>query len=611
MLIDLRSQFRTPLQRGLYDAVGPWLEQGLGLKAFERVYRQTQVDYQKHPQGGSTFAWFDAGLKALNTSYDVDLPTGFEIPKTGPLVIVANHPFGILDPCVLAHFIATYRPDMRLMANSLLDNIPELQDRIIAVDPFGQEGAKRKNLGAMKEAMRFLHEGGALAVFPAGEVAHYQPGRGIEEAPWSRHIGSLIRHTQASVLPLFFPGSNSSLFHAAGLIHPRFRTGLLLHEMSRRQGSHITLRAGHVIPYGKIKKFSDDEALTRYLRLHTLILANRRKASPEPAVLNSAEVPRTAKSEVYVGARERILREVTTLREQGKCLVSQGTLSVFCAKSAEIPTLLQEIGRQREITFQQVGEGTGKEIDLDKFDSYYEQLFLWDDEKQMLAGGYRLGRADQILQEHGPKGLYTNTLFKFEKPFLASLDQAVEMGRSFITKPYQRHLASLPLLWKGIALWMAKNPHYTKLFGPVSISKDYDSLSRKMMVEFLQDNCLHQDLASYVRPRQPFRYMRSRRMMREFISSRLQDVDDCSALISSVETDGKGLPILLKHYLRLNGTLLSFNVDKSFSSVIDGLILVDLRETEPRLLAKYMGEDAARQYLQHHGLTLARESGEA
>jgi hypothetical protein len=186
------------------------------------------------------------------------------------------------------------------------------------------------------------------------------------------------------------------------------------------------------------------------------------------------------------------------------------------------------------------------------------------------------------LREYGPKGLYTNTLFRFEKPFLANLEAAVEMGRSFIIKAYQRNLASLPLLWKGIAHWIARNPRYKKLFGPVSISKDYSSLSRKMIVEFLQDNRMHPNLSSFVKARNPFRYMRTRRMMREFISADLQNVDDCSALISSLETDGKGIPTLLKHYLKLNATLLSFNVDKDFSSVVDGLIMVDFTETDPR-----------------------------
>jgi hypothetical protein len=175
------------------------------------------------------------------------------------------------------------------------------------------------------------------------------------------------------------------------------------------------------------------------------------------------------------------------------------------------------------------------------------------------------------------------------------------MGRSFIVPQYQRNLITLPLLWRGICVWISRNPQYKKLFGPVSISQDYLGMSRKLIVEFLSDNRLHTDLATLVKPRKPFRYLRNRKFLREFVSAELNDVDDFSALISSMEEDGKGIPTLLKHYLKLKGTMLSFNVDKEFSSVLDGLILVDLTETEPRLLAKYMGEDRYRRYLAHHG----------
>lgn len=604
MIIDLRDQLRTPLLRGLYRVVGPVIESSLGLKGFDAYYRRSQEFYQAHPDGPTCHAWFSSVLKALNVEGQVDEAPGFEFPKNGPLVIVANHPYGILDPCLLASYAAARRPDLKVMTNSMLAVMKELEPHIIPVNPFGGEDAAKGNVGAMKAALKHLRGGGALLIFPSGEVSAYKPGKGIEEAPWSHHVAALVRRTEATVLPVYFPGGNSTLFHAAGVVHPSLRTKLLLREFCRQADSTAEMRVGMPIPFGKLRKFEDDESLTKYLRLHTLVLDNRRKPAPVETE-ETAQPAEAAHTTRRAGqTRARMLSEVAALREQGGRLVGQANLSVYCAHSHQIPDTLQEIGRLREITFRQVGEGTGQDVDLDKYDRYYQHLFLWDEDKEQIAGAYRLGRADIILREYGPKGLYTSTLFKFEKPFLAHLESAVEMGRSFITKEYQRNLSSLPLLWKGIAQWMVLHPGYKKLFGPVSISKDYDSLSRKMMVEFLQENCLHEDLASFVKPRNPFRYMRSRRMMREFISAQLQDVDDCSALISSVETDRKGIPILLKHYLRLNGTILSFNVDKEFSSVIDGLILVDLTETDPKLLAKYMGEEQCRAYLARHGVDL-------
>jgi len=599
MIFDLSEQLRTPIQRSLYRVFGPVVERVLGLRGFDQHYQAGHAHYTSLPTEDRTCgAFFDGVVSSVGAQCEVDEPAGFEFPKTGPLIIVANHPYGILDPCLLASYIGKRRRDLKVMTNALLSVMPEVKTHGIMVNPFGGKEATRENLAGMKAALSHLRGGGAMIIFPAGEVSAYKPGKGIEEAPWTSHVGSLVRRTQASVLPVYFPGANSTLFHAAGVVHPRLRTALLLREFCQQQGASVEMIVGSTLPFGKLRKFEDDEALTKYLRLHTLVLDERRRIAKQSADQMPPEdiiaIQRAASH------RERILSEVEALRSRGGCLVGQGGLSVFCAHSHEIPDTLQEIGRLRELTFRQVGEGTGNDIDLDKFDRYYEHLFLWDEHKQCIAGAYRLGRADIILREYGPKGLYTNTLFKFEKPFLANLESAVEMGRSFITKDYQRNLSSLPLLWKGIAHWISRHPGYTKLFGPVSISKDYDKLSRKFIVEFLQENCLHEDLASYVKPRNPFRYMRGKKLMREFISAELQDVDDCSALISSLETDGKGIPILLKHYLRLNGTLLSFNVDKDFSSVVDGLILVDLTETEPKLLAKYMGEEKCREYLAKH-----------
>ncbi len=596
MVINLSEHFKTPLQRGLYRALGPAVESMMGIRDFEDVYQKSRALYAEHPQHPQVFAWFDSVLKAMDSQEKADLPAEFVFPKEGPLIIIANHPFGIADPVALARWAAQFRPDLKVMTNSLLLAMPELGPHIIAVNPFGGEKAAKSNLAPMKEAIRLLRAGGTLIIFPAGEVAAYKLGRGLEETAWSHHVGSLVRRTQATVLPVYFPGRNSAMFHTAGLIHPRLRTSLLLREFSKRHGGVIHMRVGHPIPFSRLKKFEDDESLTRYLRIHTFVLHQRGKVKPAKLterMAGTAPVP-------DVDQLAHMACEIDQIRARGGKLVSQGAYSVYQAYSNEIPVLLQEIGRLREITFREVGEGTGEKVDLDKYDRYYEHIILWDEENERIAGAYRLGRADFILREYGPKGLYTSTLFRFEKPFHAHLETAVEMGRSFIVKAYQRNLTSLPLLWKGVMHWIARNPHYTKLFGPVSISKDYNSLSRKMIVEFLQDTKLHPHLASFVKARNPFRYMRSRRLMREFISANLQNVDDCSALISSVETDGKGIPTLLKHYLRLNATMLSFNVDKDFSDVLDGLILVDFTETDERFLAKYMGEENSRNYRERH-----------
>lgn len=606
MVIDLSSKFQSPFKKNLYKLAAPVIERGLGIRDFNDLYERTRVRYGQHPDHPSARAWFTSALEELHGRYEVDLPPNFTLPSEGPLVIVSNHPFGILDPLVLGDFISAYRPYVRFMTNFILGEMEEMRPWIIPVDPFNSETSAQRNLGPMKECLRFLKGGGALAIFPSGEVAHYKPGRGIEESPWSSHVGALVRRTQASVLPVFFPGHNSMLFQTAGLVHPMLRTGLLLRELFNQSREKVELRVGQAIPFSRLKKFEDDESLTRYLRLHTFVLSQRAKQ-----VVKTADTPKKVDQEdlpaqvipvpASTSTQADFEVEVERLRASGGVLVGHGQFNVFKAAAPEIPHLLREIGRLREVTFREVGEGTGEDIDLDRFDDYYLHIFLWDEKERRLVGAYRLGRADMILRRYGAKGLYTNTLFKFRKPFLHHLDDAVEMGRSFIVPQYQRSLGALPLLWKGVLTWVCQHPHYTKLFGPVSISQDYLGLSRKLIVEFLKDNKLHEDMATFVKPRKPFRYMKNRKLLREFISAELDNVDDFSALISSLEEDGKGIPTLLKHYLKLNGTMASFNVDKSFGSCLDGLIIVDLTETDQRLLNKYMGEQQCRTYLEHHG----------
>jgi putative hemolysin len=598
MIFDLRQHFQTSIQPRLYRLVAPLLDGPLSFRRLRSVYAKSQEHHRKRSDEGTLFAWLDSVLKSMHHEYVVDMPKDFEMPAKGPLIIVSNHPFGLMDPLVVGHFIAQHRPDLRMLASPLIGSLSEMEAHVIKVSTIGDNESRSQNLAPMKEAMRFLKEGGALAIFPSGEVAHYRPGRGVQEAKWSNHVGALVRRTKATVLPVFVPGKNGLLFHAAGMLHRKLRTGLLVREFLGRKHAPTEIRVGQPIPFSKLKKFDSDEKITRYLRLHTLVLGRRKKAGEIAAI----ETEVTGQAPIAAAVSPTLLQaEIDQLRVEKAQMAAQGGLSAFVAASNQIPQILNEIGRLREITFREVGEGTGLEIDLDRFDGHYLHLFLWDDQKQKIAGAYRLGRADLILREYGPKGLYTNTLFKYEKPFLAHLGNAVELGRSFVPTDYQRNLAALPLLWKAIIVWMGQNPHYRNLFGPVSISKDYDKLSRKLIVEFLEEQRRHPEFANMVKPRKPYRYLGGRKLLKEFISAQLSDVDDCSAIISSLETDGKGLPVLLKHYLRLNGTILSFNVDKEFSSVLDGLIMVDLLETDARLPSKMMGDELWQKYRSYHG----------
>jgi hypothetical protein len=245
-----------------------------------------------------------------------------------------------------------------------------------------------------------------------------------------------------------------------------------------------------------------------------------------------------------------------------QCLVDGGGFRVYCARAGQIRWGLQEIGRLRELTFRAVGEGTGRCSDVDSFDAYYRHLFVWDARANAIAGAYRLGLVDEILRCRGTRGLYTHSLFEYSPRLLDALNPAIELGRSFVRAEYQRGYAPLLLLWRGIARVVERAPRYAVLFGPVSISGRYAPASRRLMVEYLSGHRADPGLASQVRPRQPFRdgTPRSRSGAR---GPAPRTIDELSRQIAGIEPDGKGIPVLLRQYLRLGGRLLGFGVGSS------------------------------------------------
>jgi len=286
---------------------------------------------------------------------------------------------------------------------------------------------------------------------------------------------------------------------------------------------------------------------------------------------------------------QEVLCEIRHLNVRGP-LASQGRFDVHLAAAWEIPAILHEIGRLREIAFRQVGEGTGKALDLDRYDASYLHLFLWDRQAACVAGAYRLGCTDVLLNAGGPSSLYTSTLFHLEAPFLDYLKPAIELGRSFVCPEYQKSPHALMLLWRGIGAFIASRPRYTRLFGPVSISSDYSAVSQDIIVRFLRDRCTSEEFKGWVRPINPYCGFPNN----HDISSRLQCIEDVSTVVADTEPDGKGVPVLLRQYLKLNATILEFNMDPDFSDVLDGLLLVDLREAPRHALNRYFGADFTR-----------------
>lgn len=576
----MRDTLATLLGQKLPAPVEGAIQKLLRLDQFDRLYNQ--------PDSSHPVSIAEQSLALVNVQPQVSARDLTLIPKTGPVVAVANHPFGLIEGAILAALLPSVRPDAKILANRLLATFPDAAKNCIFVDPFGGDGAARFNHKGLKEAITWLKQGGLLSVFPAGEVAHLNlKQRAIIDPEWSRSIARLVRITGATVLPMYFVGANSAMFQLLGFLHPRVRTALLPHEFFNKNNRNIEVRIGSPITPAKLRGYQDDVSLIRYLRYRTYLLQDRESPKQFPT---AKAAPTTA------GVFEELLAgEVAKLAPE-RTLVQTEEFSVLLAKANEIPNVLREIGRLREITFRQIGEGTGKAMDLDRFDDYYWHLFVWNRAKSDVVGAYRLGPSEEILPRLGAKGFYTNELFQWKRSFLDRISPALELGRSFVRPEYQKSYAPLLLLWNGIGRFLARNPQYKLLFGPVSISNGYTSAARHLMVRFLRAYRQSPELAPLVRARNPFR-QRPSKLADELIGATIWDVEELSALIADVETDGKGVPVLLKQYLKLGGELVAFHVDRKFSNTLDSLIVVDLRKTDLRVLERYMGKPAAAQFL--------------
>ena len=503
------------------------------------------------------------------------------IPRSGPAIVVANHPSGALDGLALLTLMRRVRTDVRLLGNRWLRCVPELRECLVPLDVFGTAGSSvRRNASALRSAIHWLARGGCLVMFPSGEVAHSETPEGrVLDSSWHHTAAELAVRAGATVVPVFIDCRNSALFRSAGRIHPLLRTMLLPRELWARRGSAVSVNIGNPIGPGELGIRADAASRTALLRSRVDHLA------PTPVALDPyppKAAPRPVASRGLAAAIDANIAAIGT-----SLMIESGAFQVYCASADDLPAILPEIGRLRELTFRAAGEGTGLARDVDRFDRTYQHLFVWDRTRREIAGAYRVGATDVLGTD-----LYTRTLFDYDESLLGQIGPALELGRSFVAPDYQRDYSPLLLLWKGITRLVAQQPRYRRLFGVVSISDRYDTVSRQLLVKFLQNTRFDADLGRLVRARNPLAPPHGTSVDAVTVE-RLEDV---SALVRQIEPDGKDIPVLLRQYLKLNAKLLGFTVDASFGNVLDGLILVDLDHVEPGILSRFMGKSASRAF---------------
>jgi putative hemolysin len=591
-----RALTDPPLLPGLPGFAGKFIPLDQARELYRRV--------RQAPQGFQ----LEALLQEMKVKLEVQAADIDRIPVKGPLVAVANHPFGVLDGVALTVLLSRVRSDVKILTNSLLEGIPELHRQCIFVDPFNTSSSRDKNLKPLMRAVAWLRQGGALAVFPAGEVSQWNVREAqVTDPAWNAAAARLARKTGACALPVYFCGRNSGRFQVLGLINPRLRTLFLLAEFLQQREKNVEIRIGNAIPSELIANLDNDEEATEYLRLRTYLLSHRGKKPVSLPAKVRAALPRKPQEKIAAQVPPRFVIDDIAALPPERLLLENAEFAVFAAHASELPHALDEVGRLREVTFRAAGEGTGRSTDLDRFDAYYWHLLLWNKEKKEIAGAYRAGNTDEIIRVHGIKGLYTNTVFRYNEQLFLKIGSALELGRSFVRLEYQRQYAPLLLLWKGIARFVAAHPETPVLFGAVSISNEYSSVSREMIVRYFEQRESGGEFADLIQARTPFRAPKLRRWDCGALCSALRDLDQLAEPISDVEEDGKGLPILLRQYAKVGGRLVGFNLDRKFSDVIDGLVIVDLRQTDAAVLERYMGKDGYAGFRHYHRLDERRE----
>ncbi|MGN8071676.1 lysophospholipid acyltransferase family protein [Mucilaginibacter sp. SG564] len=548
-----------------------------------KINQVNELFAQAQPKEGPEFV--DAILEGCGIDIEFDERELRNIPKTGAFVAIANHPYGGIEGMVLLKILCMVRPDAKLMANFLLKKIPNLSDYFIAVNPF-ENVEHSSSISGLKNTLELLNNGTPIGIFPAGEVSTFKvEQKQVTDRLWHPVVGKIIAKAKVPVVPIYFHGNNGLLFNLLSLIHPALRTAKLPSELFNKHGHTIKLRIGKPINIEDIPDHNNSAKLLNFLRARTYALGTgleeEKKLFSPRNLFKIKRLPEAVAPEIDSTILEK---EIEPLRENYR-IWAEKNYEVFIVPTSTIPNVIREIGRLREITFREVGEGTNKAIDLDEYDIYYNHLFIWDVDAKMIVGAYRIGLGDEIFYSVGKNGFYITELFKLKTQFTPVLRKSLELGRSWIRKEYQTKPLPLFLLWKGILKFLIDNPRYRYLIGPVSISNSFSKFSKSLIVDYINRNHFDHEMAQYVKPRKKFK-VDFAKIDTDLLMAGEDTFKGLDNLISEVETRNMKVPVLLRQYIALNAKIISFNIDPKFADCLDGFLVLDLEKVPQDILEK-------------------------
>jgi putative hemolysin len=537
----------------------------------------------------------EAIIKYFEIDYQVITDELKRLPKNGAFITVSNHPLGGIDGIILIKLMAKARPDFKIMANFLLERMEPIKPFIIPVNPFENRKDAKSSLGGFKTALMHIRNGHPLSIFPAGEVSTFREGKLIVDKPWEEAAVKLIKRAEVPVVPIYFHSKNSRLFYRLAKFNDIFRSAKIPSEVFTQKNRPIKIRIGQPISVKVQQEQKSLEEYTDFLRRKTYMLSNAYIKEPfteriREQIPTSLKLPKAPRKIATAISPELIEEEVVKLREKDCRLLQSKNYEVFLATEEDMPMILQEIGRQREVTFRAIGEGTNKAIDLDQFDSYYHHLFLWDDTEKTIVGAYRMGLGSQIYAKYGIDGFYVHDLFRVEPELYQMMQSSIEMGRAYIVKAYQQKPMPLFLLWKGIVHTTLRFPEHQYLIGGVSISNQFSNFSKSLMIEFMKSNYWDPYVAQYIRPKKEFK-VKLKDADKEFVFDETQaDLNKFDRLIDEVEPGSLRLPVLIKKYIKQNAKVVAFNVDPLFNNSVDGLMYIKISDIPESTMKPVMEE---------------------
>jgi len=545
--------------------------------------------YNKNKQlTGVTF--LNAILDDFQIKFEIPEEDLRRIPKTGAFISVSNHPLGGIDGILLLKLMLEKRPDYKIIANFLLHRIVPMKPFIMPVNPFEERKDVKSSMAGIKAALMHLREGKPLGIFPAGEVSTYKDDKLVIDRPWEEGAIKLIKKAKVPVIPIYFHAKNSKSFYILSKISDTLRTAKLPSELLNQKARTIKVRIGRPISVKNQEEYTDINDFHEFIRKKTYMLANPFEKDKKRISKANLKATKSPKKIAAQKSNQKIIEDVEHLRENDRRLLITKNYEVFFAKRKEIPNLIHEIGRQREITFRDIGEGTNKSIDLDKYDSYYYHLLLWDNVGRKLVGAYRMGLGAAIYKKYGIEGFYVQSLFKFDLELHGMLSKTIDIGRAFIVKEYQQKPMPLFLLWKGIVHVTLRYPEHKYLTGGVSISNQFSNFSKSLMIEFMKSHYYDPYIAQYIHPKKEYK-VKLKDADKDFVfDSTKADLNKFDRIIDEIEPGNLRMPVLIKKYIKQNAKLVAFNVDPKFNNAIDGLIFLKIADIPQSTVRPVMEE---------------------